>query len=123
MSQNWTKFVKIDTEIEKLEKNKVNIVYTIEKGDKAKIAKIYFLGDKKIRSKKLRDIITSQEARFWKIVSASVYLSKERIDLDKRLLKNYYRNKGYYEAQVRSSNVEYCEGEGFVLTYSIEAGE
>ena len=29
------------------EKNRVNIVYTIDKGDKAKIAKIYFLGEKK----------------------------------------------------------------------------
>ena len=53
-------FVKIDADIEKLEKNRVNIVYSIDKGEKAKITKIYFLGDKKIREKKLRDIITSQ---------------------------------------------------------------
>ena len=47
----------------------------------------------------------------------------QRIDLDKRLLKNYYRNQGYYEASITSSNVEYSAGEGFVLTYSIEAGK
>ena len=58
-------FVEIDVQIETLEKNRVNIVYGIEKGEKAKIAKIYFLGDKKIRDKKLRDIITSTEAQFW----------------------------------------------------------
>ena len=116
-------FVKIDTEVEQLEKNKVNVVFSIDKGKKAKISKIYFLGDKKIRDKKLRDVITSQEAKFWKFISRSVYLDNARIELDKRLLKNYYRNKGYYEAQITSSNVEYSEGEGFVLTYSIEAGE
>ena len=116
-------FVKIDVEIEKLEKNKVNIVYGIEKGEKAKIAKIYFLGDKKIRDKKLRDIITSTEAQFWKFLSRNVYINKERIELDKRLLKNYYRNKGYYEVDITSSNVEYLEGEGFVLTFSINAGK
>ena len=33
-------FVKIDVEVEKLKKNRVNIVYSIEKGEKAKIAKI-----------------------------------------------------------------------------------
>ena len=115
-------FVAIDAEIEKLEKNRVNIIYSIDKGEKAKISKIYFLGDKKIRDKKLRDIITSQESRFWKFISRNVYLNNERIELDKRLLKNYYRNKGYYEAAVTSSNVEYSEGEGFVLTYSIDAG-
>ena len=116
-------FVKIDAEIATLEKNKINIQYIIDKGKKAKITKIYFLGDKKIREKKLRDVITSQEAQFWKFISRNVYLSKERIELDKRLLKNYYRNKGYYEVDVKSTNVEYSEGEGFVLTYNINAGK
>ena len=116
-------FVKIDAEIEKLEKNRVNIIYTIDKGEEAKIAKIYFLGDKKIRDKRLRDIIISQESKFWKVLSKNVYLNEQKIELDKRLLKNYYRNKGYYEIKITSSNVEYSEGEGFILTYSIDAGK
>ena len=116
-------FVKIEAEIEKLKKNRVNLVYTIDNGEKAKIAKIYFLGEKKIRDKTLRDVITSQEARFWKFLSRNVYLNKERIELDKRLLKNYYRNKGYYEVDVKSTNVEYSEGKGFVLTFNINAGK
>ena len=115
-------FVKIEVQIAKLEKNRINISYLIDKGEKAKIAKIYFLGDKKIREKKLRDIITSQESGWWKFISRSVYLSKGRIELDKRLLKNYYRNKGYYEVNIKSTNIEYAEGEGFVLTYNINAG-
>jgi len=116
-------FIKIDVKIDKLEKNKVNLVYSINKGERAKISKIFFLGDKKIRDKRLRDIITSEESRFWKFISRNVYLNKSRINLDKRLLKNYYKNKGYYEVQVSSSNVEYSQGEGFVLTYSINAGK
>ena len=39
-------FVKIDTKIEKLKKNRVNIVFSIDKGERAKISKIHFLGDK-----------------------------------------------------------------------------
>jgi len=116
-------FVKIDLEIEKLNKNRVNLIYSINKGEKAKIAKIYFLGDKKMRNRKLSDIITSQENTFWKIFSKNVYLSKERVELDKRLLKRYYKNKGYYEVDISSSNVEYSKGEGFVLTFSINAGK
>ncbi len=116
-------FVKIDLEIEKLNKNRVNMTYSINKGERAKIAKIYFLGDKKMRNRKLRDIITSQENTFWKIFSKNVYLSKERVELDKRLLKRYYKNKGYYEVDISSSNVEYSKGEGFVLTFSVNAGK
>ena len=116
-------FVEIDTEIVNLENNRVNLIYSITKGDKAKIAKIFFLGDKKIRDKKLRDVITSQEAKLWKFISRNVYLNKGRIELDKRLLVNYYKNKGYYEVKISSSNVEYSEGEGFLLTFSIDAGK
>jgi len=116
-------FVKIEAKVENLKKNKVNIIYEIEKGDKAKISKIFFLGDKKFRDKKLRDIITSEESKFWKVISKNVLLNEQRIELDKRLLKSYYRNKGYYEVDLTSSNVEYSEGEGFVLTFSINAGK
>ena len=35
-------FVKIDAEIEKLANNRVNLVYSLDKGEKAKIAKIFF---------------------------------------------------------------------------------
>ncbi len=116
-------FVNIDAEIEVLANNRVNLVFSIDKGDKAKIAKIFFLGDKKIRDKRLRDIITSQESQFWKFLSKNVYLNQGRVELDKRLLKNYYKNKGYYEVEITSSNVEYSEGDGFILTFSIEAGK
>ena len=116
-------FVKLDAEIEELDLNQINLIITIDKGERAKIAKIFFLGDKKLRDKSLRDVITSQESRFWKFLSKNVYLSKERIELDKRLLNNYYKNKGFYEVQVSSSNVEYSEGQGFILTYSVNAGQ
>ena len=115
-------FVEIEVEKEVLEKNRVNLIYLINKNEKAKISKIYFLGDKKIRERRLRDVITSQESKFWKFLSRNIYLNQGRIQLDKRLLKNYYKNKGYYEVDISSSNVEYAEGEGFVLTFSINAG-
>ena len=116
-------FVKVEAEIEKLDRKRINLFYSINKGEKARISKIHFLGDKKIRDNRLRSIITSEEAIFWKFISRNVYLNKGRIELDKRLLKNYYRNRGYYEVEITSSNVEYSEGEGFILTYSINAGK
>jgi len=92
-------FVEIEVETERLEKNKVNLVYSINKKEKAKISKIYFLGEKKIRDKRLRDVITSQEATFWKFISRNVYLNKKsrirqkiikKLLLIKKHIKNYY---------------------------------
>jgi len=116
-------FVKIEVDMEKLTKNRVNLIFNINKGQKAQISKIHFLGDKKVRDLRLRDIITSQVAKPWKFISQNIYLNKDRVELDKRLLTRYYRNIGYYEVEIASSNVEYSEGQGFVLTFSINAGK
>jgi outer membrane protein assembly factor BamA len=43
-----------------------------------KIGQVQFLGDKKIKDGKLKNIITSEESRFWKFLSQSVYLNYEQ---------------------------------------------
>ena len=39
------------------------------------------------------------------------------------MLKNYYKNKGYYEVDISSSSVEFTEEAGFILTFTINAGK
>ena len=103
-------------------KNNVNLIFVVEKGDRQKISKIYFIGEKKIKTKRLRDVVASEEARFWKFISRNIYLNEQRVELDKRLLKNYYLSKGYYDVKILSSNVFLKEKEGIELTFSIDAG-
>ena len=103
--------------------NTVNLIYEVDLGKKAKIKKIKFIGDKKYKNRKLYRIIASEENKFWKFISDRKLLNQDRINLDKKLLEGYYKNKGYYEVDISSSNVEYSEGEGFILTFSINAGK
>ena len=106
------------------DKNIINLIYSIEKGTRNKISKVYFIGDKgKARDKRLRDVITSEEARFWKVLSRNIYLNPDRIELDKRLLKNYFLNLGYYNVEVLSSSVELKNESNIELTFSINAGQ
>ena len=103
--------------------NLVNLIFDITRGKREKITKINFIGDKKIKTKRLRDVIASEEAKFWKVISRNVYLNEQRIELDKRLLKNYYLSKGYYDVQVLSSNIFLKDKEGIELSFSISAGK
>ncbi len=104
-------------------KNNVNLIFVVDKGERQKISKIYFIGEKKIKTKRLRDVVASEEARFWKFISRNIYLNEQRVELDKRLLKNYYRSKGYYDVEILSSNVFLKEEQGIELTFSIDAGK
>ncbi len=104
------------------ELNSVRLKLDIDQGVKAKIKKITFIGDKKIKDKKLLEVIASEEHRFWKFVSNRVYLNQNTISLDKRLLENYYKNLGYHQVKVLNSFAEFTEKGHFKLVFNINAG-
>ena len=103
--------------------NLIDLIFIIDKGKREKITKIFFIGEKKIKTKRLRDVIATEEAKFWKFISRNIYLNNQRIELDKRLLKNYYLSKGYYDAEILSSNVFVKGKDGIELTFNINAGK
>ena len=93
----------IDILVEKLENNLVTITYDIKLGEKSKIKKITFIGNKIFKDNKLRNIITSSEYKFWKVLSGRKYLNQNSVILDERLLKNFYKNNGYYNVKINST--------------------
>jgi len=115
--------MEIDTKVEDLDDNTVNLYFFINKGAKIKISKIKFIGDKKIRDRRLRDVIVSEENKFWKFISRNTVLNKNNIELDKRLITNYYKAAGYYDVQVLSSSAILNNNDNSTLTYNINAGD
>ncbi len=115
-------FVEIESKVEKFTEDRINLVFFINKGKETYISKIYFLGDKKVKDRRLRDIIVSEEHKFWKFLSRNTKYNPSNIDLDKRLLTNYYKSIGYYDVQVISSDAEISENNLTTLTYNIDAG-
>ena len=111
------------TKTKNIDENNVDLIFEIEKGDVSKISSITFTGDKKIRDRRLRSIIASEEDRFYKIISRNTKFNKDLISLDIRLLTNYYKSLGYRDVQVLS-NLASINDEGNInITYTINAGE
>ena len=68
-------FSNIEISITELEDNKINLFYNISLGEKAKIRKISFVGDKIFKDKKLKSVILSEEYKPWKFLSGKKYLN------------------------------------------------
>ena len=117
------KFSQVETKVRNIDKNNVDLAIDIDKGEITRISKIFFTGDKKIKDKRLRDIIASEEDKFWKVISRNTRFNENQIELDKRLLISYYKNLGYYDVKVTSSSAEIQDSENINLYYSIEAGK
>ena len=112
----------VESKLEELSNNRVNLYFFLEKGERLKISQIKFIGDKKVREKRLRDIIVSEENKFWKFLTRNTILNTNNIELDVRLLENYYKSLGYYDVKILSNSAVIDET-GAELIYNISAGK
>ena len=115
-------FSEVKLKISENSNDTIDLIYEIDLGKKAYIQSINFIGDKVYKDRTLRGVIASEENKFWKFITSKKFINPELISLDKRLLENFYLNKGFYLVQINESIVELTEDNQFKLTYSIEAG-
>ena len=109
-------------EVIKIDSNQVNLIINVDKKEISKIKNIYFIGNKFFNSSQLLDVVSSTEDGWWKLFSSSG-LSEQRIEYDKQLLKDFYKTKGFYDAQIESAFASADKNNNFSLTFSINAGK
>ena len=64
------------------------------------------------------DIIASEENKFWKFISKNTRFSQNLIELDLRLLKNYYKSIGYYDVTIESKSAEIIDEGDYIIASS-----
>ena len=116
-------FSSITTSFQDLGNNKIDLLYSIDLGEKSKISKITFIGDKKFKDNELRSVIISEEYKFWKFISGKKYLNEKIISYDKKLLNNFYKNKGFFNIIIESSFANYLGKDEFEIIYNISSGK
>ncbi len=116
-------FVKLETSIQQNLNNSVNLIYDFKLGDIAKIKKINFIGDKIFRDNTLRNVILSEETKFWKFLTNNKFLNANRINLDVARLDNFYKNRGFFKANIKSTTAVITNENQFELIFNINAGE
>ena len=108
-------------EIIKIDNNQINLIINIDKKEISKIKNIYFIGNKYFSSSQLLEVVSSSEDAWWKLFSSSA-LSEQKIEYDKQLLKDFYKNKGFFDVQIESAFASLDKNNNFSLTFSINSG-
>ena len=116
-------FSNVDLKVQQNDNKTVNLIYNITLNKKAVVKKIFFFRNKIFKSRLLSNIIITEENKFWKFLSNKKYLNEKQIQLDQRLLKNFYLNEGYFNVKISQTNAHLVEDDNFDLTYNIDAGK
>ena len=60
-------FAKVNVSQKIIDQDKIDLVFEVDRGEKTEIYSINFIGNNKVKSRRLRDVIASEESKFWKI--------------------------------------------------------
>ncbi|WP_299526466.1 POTRA domain-containing protein [Winogradskyella sp.] len=111
--------------IDSIEKERVNMIVKINKGEKVKIKKINFIGNEKIKDKKLRKAMKNTKKKSLsplRIFKRSKYIEEDfREDLTS--LVDKYKENGYRDARIISDSIIYNNDKTISLNIEVEEGE
>jgi outer membrane protein insertion porin family len=113
----------VEPKIIQLDQNRVDVVYEIQEGETALVARINFVGNRAYSDSRLKEIIATKEQAWYRIFSSSDQFDPERLAFDRELLRRFYLRQGYADVQVTSATAELApDRTGFFVTYTIDEG-
>ncbi len=116
-------FVELETAIIENDNNTVNLKYSFNLGEIAEIKKIKFIGKKIFKDRVLRNVIVSEETKFWKFITRNKFLDVSRINLDILRLENFYKNRGFFNVKIKSTTAVINDENQFELIFNINSGK
>ena len=116
--------VKITTTVTPIERNRVNVVFSVDEGDVARIKQINIVGNKAFSDKELREQLALNTGGWFSWYTKADQYSKTKLTGDIESLKSFYLDRGYIEMQVDSTQVSITpDKKDIYLTINITEGE
>ena len=103
-----------------LKEGGIGLIFSINEGPRTEIKSINFIGNKEFNDSRLRSVIESSQKSLFSFISTSDDYSELRQEKDRKLLEEFYSDKGFANAKVKSSvGTLSDDGKSFNITYTI----
>ncbi|MFT7059314.1 MAG: outer membrane protein insertion porin family, partial [Pseudorhodobacter sp.] len=104
--------------------NRVDLVFEIAEGKVIEIERISFVGNRTFSDRRLRQVLETKQAGIFRRVVQSDAFVADRLEFDKRRLRDFYQSRGYVDFQVNDAVGEITrERDGFFVTFTIREGQ
>ena len=103
---------------------RTRVTFVINEGTRSGIAAINFTGNNAFNAGTLKGVIHTKETGWLSWLLKDDTYDAQQLEIDKQLIRNYYANHGYPDAQVTSAVAEYdASKNGYFITYTIVEGD
>lgn len=113
----------VSSRLVKLPNGRVDVVFTVDEGDKTGILSINFVGNNNVSSTRLRNLMQSGEMNWLSFLKTNDVYDADRLAADQELIRRYYLKNGFADFQITNTDVRFdAEQGGYVITISVNEG-
>jgi outer membrane protein insertion porin family len=110
--------------VETLKDNRVNLIFEINESDIVSVSKITFIGNHVFSSRELRKEMKTKTSNLSRYFSSSDNYDPDRLEYDKILISNLYKNSGYPNFTFKSSIAQLIPNKNqFEIILTVNEGE
>ncbi|WP_114008853.1 outer membrane protein assembly factor BamA [Cohaesibacter intestini] len=115
---------KVEPKVIDLGRNRSDLVFEIDEGDKTAVSRVSILGNKAFSDSRLQRVIKTKETGWLSWFTKNDVYDAERLAADEELLRNFYLNHGYADFRVVSSIADLDrERNVFFVSITVDEGE
>src|ERR1035437_4176913 len=112
------------TTVTPVERNRVNLTFTVVEGEPAKISEIRIVGNKVFGESTLRGLFDLDTGGWLSWYTKSDHYSRTKLNADIETLRSYYLTRGYLEFKVDSTQVSILPNKtDIAITFNVTEGE
>ncbi|MCH8347155.1 MAG: outer membrane protein assembly factor BamA [Proteobacteria bacterium] len=114
----------VEPKVIQREQNRVDLVFEISEGPRSRVSRINFIGNRVFSDKKLRGVIATNEARWWKFFASNDTYDPDRLQFDREEIRQHYLDSGYADIRIVSAVAELTPDQrDFFITFVVNEGE
>ncbi|WP_339107376.1 outer membrane protein assembly factor BamA [Thioclava sp. GXIMD4216] len=115
---------RVEPKVIRRSNNRVDIAFEIKEGKVTEIERISFTGNHAFSDRRLRQVLQTKQAGILRAFIQRDTFVADRVNVDRQLLTDFYRSRGYPDVQVNGVSSEMTrERDAFFMTFNISEGQ
>lgn len=106
-----------------LPNGRLDVVFSIDEGDKTGVKAINFVGNQVYSTSKLRDLMETTEMNYFSFFKTTDVYDPDKIASDLERIRRFYLKNGYADFRVIGSDAQFDAAQGgYIITITVEEG-
>lgn len=113
----------VEPKIIRRDGNRIDLVFEITEGKVVENERIAFVGNRAFSDRRLRQVLQTKQAGLLRAIIQRDTFVPERLEVDKQLLTDFYRARGYIDFQVLDASADFSrERDATFVTFTVREG-